>query len=456
MVKKVSFVSLGCAKNLVDSEIMLGLFVNNGYKVVIDHGEADVIVINTCAFINDAKTESIESIFTASEVVQETYGSSTQKKRILIVAGCLSQRYAKALIEEIPEISIVIGTGEYHRIIELINEFKKQKKTAKSPIIAVDKPTFIPDEKFPRLNTLSYMSWIKVSEGCDRHCAFCIIPSIRGRMRSRTTESLVKEIKQLVSKGVREINLIAQDLSVYGKDLKNKNDNLKNLLKNLEKIKNLKWIRLLYYYPDDLDEELLLLMRDSKKICKYLDMPIQHFSDSILKSMNRKITGSKIEEKVHRIRELVPGIVLRTSVIVGFPGETNDDYKILKNAVKRLQFDHLGVFKYSDEEGTKSSKLNNKVAQKIIDKRHDEIYEIQKEIAQKKNDKYLGKILDVVVEGHHEETNLLLIGRHACEAPDIDGLVIINDTNDKKIAVGEFVKVQIDEVIEYDLIGHLA
>jgi ribosomal protein S12 methylthiotransferase len=300
------------------------------------------------------------------------------------------------------------------------------------------------------------MAWLKVSEGCDRHCTFCIIPTLRGRLRSRSVASLVTEAKNLVAQGVKELHIISQDLSSYGKDLDEKNK-LQHLLQGLETVEGLHWIRLYYYYPDDLSEEVIEIMANSKKICAYLDMPVQHFSDRILKLMNRRIKGSEILAKIKRIRERIPNIVLRTSLIVGFPGETEEDVEILMKGLEEVRFDHLGVFKYSDEEGTPAYHLPNKLSQEVIDERHEQVYELQKQLSDDLlNEKYVGKTLEVLVEGPHEETDLLWQGRFYGQAPDIDGKVIINDINDGKTPqAGDLVRVRISEAHEYDLVGSI-
>lgn len=302
------------------------------------------------------------------------------------------------------------------------------------------------------------MAWLKISEGCNRNCTFCIIPTLRGRLRSRSIESLVVESKSLVKSGVKELNLISQDFSDYGSDFEgferddNKNPIIYNMLKSLEDESGAKWIRVFYFYPDDLTEDVMDLLANSEKICKYLDMPIQHFSTKVLRRMNRKATNELIHKKLEMLREKIPGIVLRTSVIVGFPGETEEDFELLLEGVRAARFNHLGVFKYSDEEGTPAVRLKDKVSQEVIEERFEKLYEVQKEIARELNQKYLGQVIEVLVEGVHEETDLLLQGRHRGQAPDIDGKVIINDGLAK---AGDIVKVEITDVLDYDLVGRV-
>ena len=298
------------------------------------------------------------------------------------------------------------------------------------------------------------MAWLKISEGCNRNCTFCIIPKLRGRLRSRSVDSLVTEAKNLAETGVKELNLISQDLSDYGVDLSDEN-NIKNLLLGLEKVEGIEWIRLFYFYPDELTDEVIEVMRESKKICSYLDMPVQHFSDAVLKRMNRKITGQEILGRVNRLRERIPNIVLRTSIIVGFPGESEEDFQTLLAGVKEAKFEHLGIFRYSDEEGTPAYKLMPKVSGEVIDSRFDQLHEVQKEVVREKNNDMIGKTVRVVVEGEHPETELLIKGRCEGQAPDIDGHVYINDTQGQLLNVGDFVDVRINEVLEYDLIGEV-
>ena len=451
--KSLYFSSLGCSKNLVDSEVMLGHLGLDGFDVVETPSEAEVIVVNTCSFVEAAKVESIETVLDLSEYKNPEVG----KCKALVMSGCMAQRYSGELEKEMPEIDMFIGTGEYNKIVPLLKAFENGKLEKKS---FVEIPKFIHTEFDPRVNTApGYMAWLKISEGCNRNCTFCIIPTLRGRLRSRTVESLVEEAKKLASNGVRELNLISQDFSDYGVDFLDKpkakngeNPQIYSLLSELEKIEGIDWIRVFYFYPDDLTEDVMDLMANSTKICQYLDMPIQHLASPVLKRMNRKVTGDIIRSKIKTLREKIPGIILRTSVIVGFPGETEDDFEELLEGIEELKFDHLGVFKYSDEDGTPALRLPNKVDQNIIEERFEKIYEVQKEIVREVNKKWLGQTIDVLVEGVHDETELLLQGRHFGQAPDIDGKVIINDGMAK---AGDIVKVEVSEVLDYDLVGRI-
>ena len=450
--KSLYFSSLGCSKNLVDSQVMLGHLGLDGFTVGQNPEDAEVIIVNTCSFVEAAKAESIETVLELAQFKDPSKG----KCQALVMSGCMAQRYYGELEESMPEVDMFIGTGEYHKIVPLLKAFEEGKLEQKS---FVEIPKYIHTEFDPRLNTSpAYTAWLKISEGCNRNCTFCIIPTIRGRLRSRSVESLVTETKALVDTGVREINLISQDFSDYGSDFKNfervegKNPHLYEMLKSLSEVEGMDWMRIFYFYPDDLTEDVMDLMASSDKICKYLDMPVQHFSDRVLKRMNRRITGDIIHSKIKLLREKIPGVVIRTSIIVGFPGETEEDFQTLLEGVKKAKFNHLGVFKYSDEDGTPALRLKDKVSQEVIDERFEILYETQKEIAREMNQQYLGKTIPVLVEGAHEETELLLQGRHQGQAPDIDGKVIINDG---LAHPGDIVNVEITDVFDYDLVGRI-
>lgn len=446
--KKVHFVSLGCEKNLVDSQVMLGHMGLDGFQVVEDPAEASAIVVNTCSFIEASKKESIDTILDLADFKNPEVGNC----EALVVSGCMAQRYADQLEAEMGEIDLIIGTGEYHRIVPLLKALNEGKLEKKSH---VEIPKFIHTEFDPRLNTSpGYMAWLKISEGCNRNCTFCIIPTIRGRLRSRTVESLIAEAKNLAENGVKEFNLISQDLSDYGVDLDEEN-NLFQLLKGLEEVDGIEWIRLFYFYPDELTDEVIELMAKSKKICRYLDMPVQHFSDHILRKMNRRITGEKILERVQKLRQEIPDIVIRTSIIVGFPTERDEDFQKLMDGVEQARFNHLGIFRYSDEEGTPAFKINPKVPQEVIEDRFDELFELQREIATEHNQSYLGKEIEVLIEGEHEETELLIKGRHRGQAPDVDGNVLINETNGKELRVGDIVRARVTEVLDFDVVAEI-
>ena len=446
--RTVFFSSLGCSKNLVDAQVMLGHMGLNGFEVVPEPNNAEVIVVNTCSFIDAAKAESVETILDMADYKDTEQGMC----KALVVSGCMAQRYSNDLEKELPEVDLFIGTGEYNKIVPLLTALEENKLEKKS---FVEVPRFIHTEFDPRLNTSPfYTAWLKISEGCNRNCTFCIIPTLRGRLRSRSVESLVEEARKLSETGVRELNLISQDLSDYGVDLDDEN-NLFELLTGLESVEKVDWIRLFYFYPDELTDEVIEKMATSKKVNKYLDMPVQHFSDYILKRMNRRITGEKIMDRIQKLRERIPGIVLRTSIIVGFPGENEEDFEKLLEGVKKARFNHLGIFRYSDEEGTPAFRLKEKVPQEAIEERFDRLFEAQKEIARELNQEFLGEKVEVLVEGFHEDTDLLIVGRHFGQAPDIDGKVIINDLGGKELKQGDLVNVEITEVLDFDLIGKL-
>ena len=450
--KSLYFTSLGCSKNLVDSEVMLGHLGLDGFKVTQTPEDAECIIVNTCSFIEAAKAESIETVLDLSDFKNPEVGNC----KALVMSGCMAQRYYGELEKELPEVDMFIGTGEYNKIVPLLKAFEDGKLEKKS---FVEIPKFIHTEFDPRVNTSPfYTTWLKISEGCNRNCTFCIIPTLRGKLRSRSIDSLVTEAKKLSETGVRELNLISQDFSDYGSDFEgfekndSKNPIIHNMLGALADVDGIDWVRVFYFYPDDLTEDVMDMMASNPKICKYLDMPIQHFSDKVLKRMNRRVTGDIIYSKIKTLREKIPGITLRTSVIVGFPGETQEDFDTLLEGVKSGRFNHLGVFKYSDEDGTPALRLKDKVPQEIIDERFEKVYEVQKEIARELNQDFIGKTIDVLVEGAHEETELLMQGRHQGQAPDIDGRVIINDGLAK---IGDLVKVEITDVLDYDLVGRV-
>lgn len=446
--KTIYFTSLGCSKNLVDSQVMLGYLGLDGFEIVTEPELAEVIIVNTCSFIEASKKESIDTILELADFKDPEMGVC----KALVVSGCMAQRYADQLEKELPEVDMFIGTGEYNKIVKLLKAFEDGALEAKS---FVEIPKFIHTEYDPRLNTSPfYMAWLKISEGCNRNCTFCIIPTLRGRLRSRSVDSLVKEAQALAQTGVRELNLISQDLSDYGVDL-DENNNLFQLLNGLESVEDIDWIRLFYFYPDELTDEVIEKMATSTKICKYLDMPVQHFSSAVLKRMNRKITGERIHERIEKLRARIPGIVLRTSIIVGFPGESEEDFQLLLEGVKKARFNHLGIFRYSDEEGTPAFRMREKVPQEVIEERFDQLYEVQKEIARELNSQFLGQTIEVLVEGEHEETELLIEGRHFGQAPDIDGKVILNDLNGEDVQVGDLVRVEITDVLDFDLVGRV-
>lgn len=435
--KTIFFQSLGCPKNLVDTEVMAGITLKNGFEIVSDPARARVIVVNTCSFINDSKSESIDAVLEAGE--HKINGTCDR----LIVTGCLPQRYKADLKVSFPEVDAFVGTGQYANLLEFISGKYEEDFEFKHP-------KYLHNEHTPRINSQpSHRAFLKVSEGCIKNCAFCIIPKIRGTLRSRTVESLVAEATGLVANGAVELNLIAQDLTDYGRDLRN-GTSLPQLLRALVKIEGLEWIRLLYVYPDELSEELLDLIRVEPKICKYVDMPVQHINNRMLDLMNRKTTGEQIRDRIKRLRELIPGVYLRSTVIVGYPGETEEEYLQLKAFVEEIGFDHLGVFAYSHEENTASYKLPDQLDEDTKQRRRNDLLETQQKISNQRLNAAIGNTVPVLIEGVSEESEFLIQGRHAGQAPDIDGHVLIRGGDVKP---GTIARVKLETAMEYDYIG---
>lgn len=440
--QKVSMVSLGCPKNLVDAEVMLGFLDREGYEVTTDEKDADIIIVNTCSFIKEAKQESIDAILDLADRKHDGRCS------LLIVTGCLPQRYQEELCGELPEVDIFIGTGDYPRIAEIISE----KRDTTEQLRYIGDPEFLYDESWPRLKSSPlYTAYLKIAEGCSNCCSYCVIPSLRGSYRSRPLDGLLEEARRLVDNGARELNIIAQDITRYGKDLGD-GASLETLLRSLAEIEGLRWIRLLYAYPDGITDDLIRLIKEERKICKYLDIPLQHISDPVLAKMNRRSTSRQIREMIATLREEIPEIALRTSLIVGFPGETEDDFKELLHFVDETQFDRLGVFCYSREEGTPAAEMPDQVSERIKRERYKKIMKTQARLSFKRNRRLNGHIEEVLVEGYSEETELLLKGRSSRQAPDIDGQVYITSGTAN---VGDIVPLRITDSSDYDLIGEI-
>lgn len=445
--KKVHFISLGCPKNLVDSEIMAGTLMKDGYEVVGDHNEADTVVVNTCGFIEDSKKESIQKILEMGELKK-----SGQLKK-LVVAGCLTQRYKDDLVEGLPEADLFVGSGEFQNIAKIIKRSDEGEQNKKY----FNLPTYLQEEATPRVNSQpGHRAYIKISEGCMKRCAFCAIPLIRGNLQSRTIQNVVNEAKLLAAGGVKELIIISHDFTDYGWDLRRKNPEAKEspveLLKALSEVDGIQWIRLLYLYPDGITPEMIDLIKNNKKLVKYFDMPLQHVNDAVLKSMNRKMTRKEIEEALRIIRTEIPDAVIRTQFIVGFPGETEEQFEELLNFIAEQQFDRVGCFQYSPEEGTPGGKMDQQLDEETKQRRYEAVMEVQQNISREKHRAFIGKKVEVLVEGFSEETDLLLQGRTSQQAPDIDGVVLINDG---QANVGDMVKVHITDSMEYDLIGEI-
>ena len=439
--KNVHIVTLGCPKNRVDSEIMLGGLVEGGWQLTDSPEDADVLVVNTCAFIEASKQESIEAILEAARYKTEG------RARKLVVTGCLSQRYADELAAEMPEVDHFLGTSAYAQIADLLNGLEA------APRQVIPDPDYIHTAATPRINSLpSYTAYLKISEGCDNDCAFCIIPKLRGGQRSRPIEDIVREAESLAAQGVREINLVAQDLTAYGHDLPGR-PKLHQLITALGEVKGVRWVRLHYAYPRNFPEALIAAIRDTPNVVKYLDMPVQHASDRLLRAMRRGRNADFLRGLLKELREQIPGIVLRTSLIVGLPGETEEDFQELLAFIREQRFDHLGIFRYSQEEGTLAGEMDGQIDEEVKLERWKQAMELQAEIRAEQQQAYVGKEIEVLVEGPHEETEHLLVGRHAGQAPEIDGQVIINDVPEGGVSPGDIVKVLVEEAYEYDLVG---
>jgi ribosomal protein S12 methylthiotransferase len=443
--QKFNIISLGCARNLVDSEVMAGVLHQNDYELVPEPETADIVLINTCGFIAAAKEESIDTILDVARLKE------TGKLKKLVVAGCLSQRYPNELAKELPEVDLFIGTGEVPRIVQILKEHEVH---ARRQYVGV--PSYLYDHSTPRvLSTPAYTAFVKASEGCDHKCAFCIIPQMRGPHRSRSIESIVSEALQLTEKGVKEINLIAQDLTAYGRDRKD-GTTLEGLLRELANVPRLHWLRLLYAYPNFLDDTLLEVIRDSEKICKYIDIPFQHISQSILQRMRRGKSGSSVREATQKLRKFIPGLTLRTSLIVGFPGETETDFRELLDFVEDAQFERLGVFKYSPEEGTAAARMGAEVSEQIKERRWQEVMDLQSVISRKKNEALIGSIQRVMIDDVALNSERVT-GRTQGHAPEVDGVVFVesDDSRQQRVPVrpGDMIDVTITGALDYDLIS---
>lgn len=437
--KKVHMISLGCARNRVDSEVMLGSLLKADWLISQEANDSDAIIINTCGFIQSAKEESIDQILQAAELKKSRPGMK------VVVAGCLTQRYKSQLSRGMPEVDLFIGTDEFPRLPELL------AADVPAGSVFAKRTHYLYNESMPRVNTLArHSAYVKVAEGCQHNCAFCIIPAIRGRLRSRPLSSVVSEVRQLAQEGVKEINLIAQDLAAYGRD--RNEEGLLPLLRALAGIDGIEWIRCLYMYPENISDEFMEFMASQPKLVKYLDVPVQHGSDRILAAMNRGVTHKQLAEVFGRLREKVPGIAIRTSVMVGFPGETEEDFEQLKSFVTEQQFDHLGCFSYSQEEGTVAGRMKEQIDEETKARRLDEVMKLQKEISRNNLRKYVGREVDVLTEGPSDESDLLWQGRMSVQAPEVDGVVLINDGPVRK---GEIQKVRISDAFEYDLVGEV-
>ncbi len=432
-------VSLGCPKNTVDTELALGDLLKNGYEWTAAHEEADVLIVNTCGFIESSKKESIDAIFEMAQL--KTDGNCSK----LVVTGCLSQRYGEELIDEIPEIDLLMGVDGYPQLKNLLEKESTNLDEDRKPTII---PEYFESYGQRKLITPFYSTYLKIGEGCSFKCAFCYIPKIRGAFRSRTIESIVEETTALTQKGVREFNLVSQVTTLYGNDLGLKNG-LVQLLKELVKVKDVDWLRLLYCYPTLIDDTLLECIRDEEKVCNYIDVPLQHIDNEMLKLMKRQETETLVRNMIENCRNKIPDIALRTTFIVGFPGETEERFQKLAKFLDEAEFDHVGVFTYSDEEGTAAFDFSDKVPSEVAGERKNELMRIQKEISFRKNQRKIGKTYQVLVEGLEEES-FLMTGRASFQAPEIDGQIIIEES---EVLPGQIVPMRIDRALDYDLVA---
>lgn len=438
---KAGFISLGCAKNLVDTEVMLGLLAANDIQITENPEEADILIINTCTFIDSAKEESISTILQMAEYKKQG------KCRCLIVAGCLGQRYQQDLLDELPEVDAIVGTGAWHRIIEAINTTITDKHRA----LLIDETNTLYNENMPRISTTPfYSAYVKIAEGCSNCCSYCVIPKVRGKFRSRTTESIVAEVKNIVASGVKEVNLIAQDTTSYGRDLYG-TPKLIDLLKELVKIDDLMWIRLLYCYPKYFSDELIELIANEPKICKYIDLPLQHANDDILKAMLRQDGRSDIEKLLANLRAKIPGITIRTSFIVGFPGETEEHFEDLKQFVMDQRFERVGVFTYSQEEDTIASNLPHQISDEVKQERYHSLMSLQCQISEELNQDLEGTVLDILIEQGSTEEDPIVSGRSYREAPDVDGHIFVENAIDCK--PGDVITAKIVQGFTYDVVA---
>ena len=437
----ILFISLGCDKNLVDSEVMLGLLDKKGYQIVDSEEDADIIVVNTCCFIHDAKEESIQTILEMAEYKKEG------KLKALIVTGCLTQRYQQEIIDEIPEVDAVLGTTSYDHIVEAVEE-----ALAGNGHVVLEDVDALPDVKEKRLVTTGgHYAYMKIAEGCDKHCTYCIIPKLRGNYRSVPMEKLLAEAKDLADQGVKELILVAQETTVYGKDLYGEKS-LHKLLRELCKISKIQWIRILYCYPEEIYDELIQTIKEENKVCHYLDLPIQHASDAVLKRMGRRTSKAQLVEIIEKLRKEIPDISLRTTLITGFPGETQEQHEELKDFVDEMEFDRLGVFTYSPEEDTPAATMTEQIPEEVKEDRQAELMELQQEIAFDLAEDMVGREVLVMIEGKVADENAY-VGRTYKDAPNVDGLIFIN--TDEELMSGDFARVRVTGALEYDLIGEL-
>lgn len=443
----ILFISLGCDKNLVDTEVMLGILAQRGHQMVDDENEADIIIINTCCFIHDAKEESIQNILEMAQLKERG------RLKALIVTGCLAQRYKDEILKEIPEVDAVLGTTSYEEIGNVIDSVLSDNMVERGQSrITMKDVDYLPEVKTKRLVTTGgHFAYLKIAEGCDKHCTYCIIPKVRGNYRSVPMENLLKEARELAEGGVKELILVAQETTVYGQDIYGEKM-LPKLLRELCKISGIRWIRILYCYPEEITEELIQTMKEEPKICHYLDLPIQHASDAILKKMGRRTSKAQLIETIEKLRAAMPDIALRTTLITGFPGETEEDHEELMDFIDRMEFERLGVFTYSPEEDTPAAKMDGQIDEEVKEDRQAELMELQQDIVFEQAEDMIGRELLVMIEGKVADENAY-VGRTYRDAPNVDGLIFVN--TDEELMSGDFAKVKVTGAMEYDLIGEL-
>ena len=443
----ILFVSLGCDKNLVDTEVMLGLLAKKGHQMIDDETQADIVIVNTCCFIHDAKEESIQTILEMAQLKE------TAALKKLIVTGCLAQRYKEEILEEIPEVDAVLGTTSYDEIAEVIDGLFSDSPMERADARMIMKDVdYLPETQKVRLVTTGgHFAYLKIAEGCDKHCTYCIIPKIRGNFRSVPMEELIDEAKELADQGVKELILVAQETTLYGKDIYGEKS-LPRLLKALCKIQGLRWIRILYCYPEEITDELIQVIKEEPKICHYLDLPIQHASDAILKRMGRKTSKEQLISIIGKLREEIPDITLRTTLITGFPGETDEQHEELMDFVDQMEFERLGVFTYSPEEDTPAAEMPDQISEEIKQDRQAELMELQQDIVFDRNEDLIGEEMLVMIEGKVADENAY-VGRTYRDAPNVDGLIFVN--TDEELVSGDFAKVKVTGAMDYDLIGEL-
>jgi len=435
-------VSLGCAKNLVDSEVMIGLLSEVGFEPTVKLNEADVLIANTCAFIDEAQEEAVDTVLRLAELRKRN------PSRRLVVTGCLAQRFPQDLLDEIPEIDAVVGTGDFHDIVKVVQETLSGKRVK----LVSKQPCFIYDETFPRrISTPRHTAYIKIAEGCSNYCSYCVIPEVRGDFRSRPIHSIVAEARKLAEGGARELILIAQDTTRYGQDLYGTYA-LDKLLKAVCEIDEVEWVRVLYMYPTRVSNELIEVMASLPKVCKYVDLPLQHVDNDLLKLMNRHGRHEEAQKTIGKLREAIPEITVRSTFIVGFPGETETEFRSLLDFLKEVRLDRVGIFTYSPQSGTPASLFPGSVDERVKEARKQEAMEVQRLISREKNEAKVGQVVRVLIEGRAEESELVTVGRSQAEAPEIDGLIYIGNLHPKP---GEFRFVKITDAGDYDLVGEI-